>query len=184
MRQTLRCERQYLSHRSCPVAVESELKKFNTLNTISFFINNYILTYFWAMGVLLQHKSCTCFIYSKYIVKSSSRICNFLLSLISPVRYQSLDFTYDRWYDIYLMWTLSRYMLSLLWLAYTFHVVSSFSSILCKHITSPVRKFRDHGGTATRDVHGYEIFRTVRVRFEIPAFEPVRTCSKQVRTGE
>ena len=31
-----------------------------------------------------------------------------------------------------------------------------------------------------RDVHGSEIFRTVRVRFEIPAFEPVRTCSKQV----
>ena len=34
------------------------------------------------------------------------------------------------------------------------------------------------------DVHGSEVFRTVRVRFEIPAFEPVRACSKQVRTVE
>ena len=36
----------------------------------------------------------------------------------------------------------------------------------------------------TRDVHGSEIFLTVRVRFEIPAFKPVRTWSKQVRTVE
>ena len=50
----LRCERQCLSHRNCLVAVESEQKKNKTLNTISFHINNtYILTYFWAVGVLL-----------------------------------------------------------------------------------------------------------------------------------
>ena len=37
-------------------------------------------------------------------------------------------------------------------------------------------------GIFIRDVS--EIFRTVRVRFEIPAFEPVRTClnSRIVRT--
>ena len=33
-----------------------------------------------------------------------------------------------------------------------------------------------------RYVHGSEIFRTVRVLLEIPAFEPVRTCSEHVRT--
>ena len=81
----------------------------------------------------------------------SSRICNFSLSLILPVRYQSHDCTYDRWYDIYLMWTLLRHLLSLLWSARTFismtNVVSSFSPTLCKH--EPVKTVRDHGGTAT-----------------------------------
>ena len=39
-----------------------------------------------------------------------------------------------------------------------------------------LHNLRYHGVPSTRDVHGSEIFRTVRVRFEIPAFEPVRTC--------
>ena len=34
----------------------------------------------------------------------------------------------------------------------------------------------------TRNVHGSEMFRTVRVWFEIPAFELFRTCSKEVQT--
>ena len=58
----------------------------------------------------------------------------------------------DRWNDIYLMGILSRHLILLFWLACTFlwmtNVVSSVSPILCKHITSPVKKIRDHGGTA------------------------------------
>ena len=49
----LQYKRQCLSHRRRSAVVESKLKKFNTLNTISFFINNYILTYFWAVVILL-----------------------------------------------------------------------------------------------------------------------------------
>ena len=36
----------------------------------------------------------------------------------------------------------------------------------------------------TRDVHGSEIFRTVRVRFEIPAFEQVRTVEQFEQFGQ
>ena len=84
------------------------------------------------------------FIHSKEIVKSF-RIRNFSLWLIPSFRYQSLDYTYDRWYDIYSMWTFLRHLFSLHWLARTFLGMRNRRFVFFWHcrktITSPVKKF-------------------------------------------